>query len=566
MSRHRAQGSVSLVLLSVAAVFLLSACGGGGNDATPTTSVTPAAVASVALTLSAATLQAPQTLQSSVTLRDAAGNTLSGRSVTYTSSNTASASVSSSGLITAVTAGSVTISATSEGRTGSAALTIVAPPAPVASVSLSLPASSLVLGGKTQAVATTRDVAGNVLTGRTVAYTTSTTSIATVSTSGLVTGLAVGTSAITATSEGVAGTAIVTVTVGDLSALLDSLRSTFALPGLGAVIVTRAGVQAIGVTGQRRMGGTVPITLNDIWSIGSDTKAFTSILLGRSIDAGVIGWDKPLTQVLPDLVSIMRTEYKTATVANVANHAGGFVNNNTAPALSITADAKAGRDAWVQWSVAQAPIGAVGGYYYSNNGYGILGGIIERAWGGGATYESLMASKVYQPLGITDATWGPAPNTNPTDGPIGHQWNGTAFAVCEGCSNPPATSASGRVHISLRSWARVIQELMLADAGQSTFLTPATARRLTTGVVSTGAGAGFYAMGWIAVGGPSATPRNVTHDGSNNYNYARAFVFLDAGVAYLMVTNAADPAGTHATAPLDALMPRLNAFWLATGH
>jgi uncharacterized protein YjdB len=56
--------------------------------------------------------------------RDASGNVLTGRVVTWTSSNTAVASVSSAGVVTGVKVGTATITATSEGKTGTATVTV----------------------------------------------------------------------------------------------------------------------------------------------------------------------------------------------------------------------------------------------------------------------------------------------------------------------------------------------------------------------------------------------------------------------------------------------------------
>jgi hypothetical protein len=71
---------------------------------------------------------------------------------------------------------------------------------------------SIGVGGTQQFVATLRDASGNVLSGRTVTWTSSALSVATVSGSGLVTALLAGTTTITATSEGQSGTATLTVT------------------------------------------------------------------------------------------------------------------------------------------------------------------------------------------------------------------------------------------------------------------------------------------------------------------------------------------------------------------
>ena len=172
--------------------------------------VTPIPVASVTLTLAASSITVGANTQATATTKDANGNVLTGRAVTWASSNTAIATVSTSGLVTALAAGNSNITATSEGQTGSATITVI--PIPVASVSVTLAASSIIVGGTTQANATTKDANGNVLTGRAVTWASSNTAIATVSTSGLVTALAAGNANITATSESQSGSATVTVT------------------------------------------------------------------------------------------------------------------------------------------------------------------------------------------------------------------------------------------------------------------------------------------------------------------------------------------------------------------
>jgi len=122
-------------------VILLVSCGGYDSQqwkvvARTTTTPTPAPVASVGVTLSAASLTVGQTSQATAVLKDATGNVLSGRAVTWSSSAPAVASVTAAGLVTGVGAGTATISAASEGQTGAAAVTVTAvvstPPTPPA--------------------------------------------------------------------------------------------------------------------------------------------------------------------------------------------------------------------------------------------------------------------------------------------------------------------------------------------------------------------------------------------------------------------------------------------------
>src|SRR5213596_302811 len=170
----------------------------------------PAPVATVTLTPGSATVNEGQTLQLTATLKDANGNTLVGRSITWSSSNTSAASMNGTGLVTGVTAGSATITATSEGKSGSSAITVVH--MPVASVTVTPASGTVSAGSSLPLTATPKDANGNPLVGRTVTWQSSNTSAATVNGSGLVSGVAAGSATITATSEGQSGTSAITVT------------------------------------------------------------------------------------------------------------------------------------------------------------------------------------------------------------------------------------------------------------------------------------------------------------------------------------------------------------------
>src|SRR5438067_3796787 len=128
----------------------------------------PVAVASIVVSLSASTVQVGASVQATAVLKDASGNTVTGPTVSWSSSNAAVATVNSTGRVTALGPGSASIVATIEAVTASANLGVVAaPPVPVASVTVSLGASSVNIGQTTQATAVLKDASGNILTGRT---------------------------------------------------------------------------------------------------------------------------------------------------------------------------------------------------------------------------------------------------------------------------------------------------------------------------------------------------------------------------------------------------------------
>jgi uncharacterized protein YjdB len=168
----------------------------------------PVPVATVSVSPASSSLLIGATAQLSAITRDSSNDVVTGRVITWSSSNAAISKVSTSGLVTAVAAGSATITATSETKTGTAVITVSAPaPAPVATISVSPASSALLVGATVQLSATTRDANNNVLTGRVVTWASANPGIASVSSTGLVTGVGAGSTTITATSETKTGTA-----------------------------------------------------------------------------------------------------------------------------------------------------------------------------------------------------------------------------------------------------------------------------------------------------------------------------------------------------------------------
>jgi uncharacterized protein YjdB len=198
-----------------------------GVSGSTSVTVTRPPVGTVAV--AAATITVGQKLRMTATVTDTRGNVVTDRTVTWSVPANAVASIdASTGEVTGLLPGTVTVTATSEGKSGSATLTVGL--VPVATVAISPSNPSIVQNAATKLTAATRDAGGGSLTGRTVTWQTSDPAIASLSaTSGAsvdVTGGVTGTATITATSEGKTGTATVTVTAGSVSKVRLTLTPT----------------------------------------------------------------------------------------------------------------------------------------------------------------------------------------------------------------------------------------------------------------------------------------------------------------------------------------------------
>jgi uncharacterized protein YjdB len=167
---------------------------GGGGETTPTVNSVTVSPASVTLDPNGT-----QQLTANVDATPASAD----KSVTWTSSNPSVATVSESGLVTAVAQGTATITATSNldnTKSGTCSVTVNAPAAPIPVTAISLNKSATTIGIGSSETLTVNYTPADANTGKAVSWSSSNTSIATVDNSGKVTGVAAGSATITATS------------------------------------------------------------------------------------------------------------------------------------------------------------------------------------------------------------------------------------------------------------------------------------------------------------------------------------------------------------------------------
>jgi len=157
--------------------------------------------------------------------------------------------VSSGGVVTGLAVGSTTVIATSEGKTGSATITVTAPS--VATVTVSLNPASVAAGGTSQATFVARDASNNVLSGRVGAWSSSNQAVATINPgTGAIAAVAAGTTTITATVEGRTGSALLTVTAvsAGVGTVTGTVTTADGITPIGDALVEVEGTSAYGAS------------------------------------------------------------------------------------------------------------------------------------------------------------------------------------------------------------------------------------------------------------------------------------------------------------------------------
>lgn len=197
------------------------------------------AVTGVTVSPASATITTGGTQQLTATVAPA---NATNKTVSWSSSNSAVATVNSSGLVTAVAAGSAIITVTTQdgNRTATSAITVTTANVPVTGVSVS-PTSATINAGSMQQLTAT--VAPANATNKNVSWSSNNNAVATVSSSGVVSGVAAGSATITVTTQDGNRTATSVITVtgsGGTNLALNrptttSSNETAAFPGSLAV-------------------------------------------------------------------------------------------------------------------------------------------------------------------------------------------------------------------------------------------------------------------------------------------------------------------------------------------
>ncbi len=207
---------IKFYVFSMLIALTLVNCGGGGSDSEPETSLD-----SISINSPPQNLKLTETFQliATGTLSDASNLGISSQ-VTWLSSNEAIMTVSNSGLIRAVSAGTASISATLNTVSGNISALAIA----LAEISITPSSLTLAIASTQQLTATARytDNSTENLT-NSVTWGSNTSAVASITSSGNLTAIAAGTSEITATINGVTGMISVAVPVPVPVPRLDSI-------------------------------------------------------------------------------------------------------------------------------------------------------------------------------------------------------------------------------------------------------------------------------------------------------------------------------------------------------
>ncbi|OPY01969.1 MAG: D-alanyl-D-alanine carboxypeptidase precursor [Syntrophorhabdus sp. PtaB.Bin047] len=340
-----------------------------------------------------------------------------------------------------------------------------------------------------------------------------------------------------------------------LEVILEPYLDKYDLPALGAAVVRDGKIQAMGAVGTKAAGQQIPVTTGDRFHIGSDTKAMTALLAAMYVEAGKLRWDSKVEEIFPELKKTLAAGWGQVTLEGLLSHTSGILDDGERFGKLLQGSFEQGDldlrglRYWMLSKFLTQPIAAAPRkqFAYSNIGYMIAGAMIERV--AGRSWEELMLERVFVPLRLRSAGFGPQSTVGTIDAPLPHKIvDGNAKPMLAGpnADNPLVLGPAGTVHMSLQDFARwAIWNLGRGKRGPG-LVRAETLARLTTPVVDIPPGkdaapgtpsGGRYALGWGEREYPWAKGPFLTHAGSNGMNLAHIVLDPRTDFGMVLMTN-----------------------------
>ncbi|MEM9166181.1 MAG: serine hydrolase domain-containing protein [Planctomycetota bacterium] len=338
----------------------------------------------------------------------------------------------------------------------------------------------------------------------------------------------------------------------DIHEELEAIRRGYDIPSLAAAVSRNGELLAAGAAGHYSMEHAIHVDTESKYHLGSCSKAMTAVVVASMVEEGLIDWDMTLPEALPELVDFINPALHGSTIRDLAAHRSGIAETRDGDLRMIP---------WTQLAtIADQPISVQRAelaktalsvmpsadpgeeFWYSNFGYILLGLIAEA--NAGQSFEDLLAERVFEPLEMTSAGFGP-PGTPVADGdadpdePVGHIYRDEWLPqrVIEGRpapDNPVVFNSAGRVHASITDWARFVDDLQRGLNGEGVLLDAETYALLFEDPENDG-----YTLGWAVGEADWAGGTIYNHAGSNRLWFAQASIAPERNLSLVVATNAA---------------------------
>jgi CubicO group peptidase (beta-lactamase class C family) len=309
------------------------------------------------------------------------------------------------------------------------------------------------------------------------------------------------------------------------------------VPGCAVAAVRGGRVELAGGWGLRDREAGLPVTQDTLFAIGSVTKAFTATTIGALVDEGLLEWDRPLRDYVPDVRLHDAFASERLTIVDLLSHRSGLPRHDLTwlgqPTRSRANIVRALRFLPLSRDLRQE-------FQYCNLGYLVAGHVVEAL--SGVPWEDFLRHRLLGPLGMR--------RTNlSVDEMLADADHAAAYTRRDGVvvSVPqrplPSMAPAGAINSSAADMARwLLAQLAGGQLDDVTVMSAATAKRQLTPhmlMPDSGLMPGLtqyaYGLGWAI--GHYRDHKLAMHSGGIDGFATHCMLLPDDGIGVVVLTN-----------------------------
>lgn len=173
------------------------------------------------------------------------------------------------------------------------------------------------------------------------------------------------------------------------------------IPGLAVAIVQDGRILSARGYGITDVKAAEPVDAHTVFRLASLSKSFAGTLTGMLVSEGALRWDSKVSDFMPNLRFADPGAAQQLTVAEVLSHRVGLTHNAFDRDIEGYADYRE-----VVRRFSDAPMKCRPGecYAYQNVAFSLIGDVVYAS--SGQFYNEAVASRIFKPLGMNDASVG----------------------------------------------------------------------------------------------------------------------------------------------------------------
>jgi CubicO group peptidase (beta-lactamase class C family) len=309
------------------------------------------------------------------------------------------------------------------------------------------------------------------------------------------------------------------------------------VPGCAVAAVRGGRVELAGGWGLRDREAGLPVTQDTLFAIGSVTKAFTATTIGALVDEGLLEWDQPLRDYVPDIRLHDAFASDRLTIVDLLSHRSGLPRHDLTwlgqPTRSRANIVRALRFLPLSRDLRQE-------FQYCNLGYLVAGHVVEAL--SGVPWEDFLRGRLLGPLGMRRSNLS-------VDEMLADADHASAYTRRDGVvvSLPqrplPAMAPAGAINSSAADMARwLLAQLAGGQLDDLTVMSAATAKRQLTphmlmpdSGLMPGLNQYAYGLGWAI--GHYRDHKLAMHSGGIDGFATHCMLLPDDGIGVVVLTN-----------------------------